>query len=131
MKKLTPVTLLAVAFLAVTLGAADDAKAKRGAAKKAPAAASSDAFTVEKDIVYAKYGTREVMLDLYLPKEKSAAAMPCIVVVHGGGWKSGDKQRFARQAAYFASHGFAAACIGYRLLPEVQIPECIQDAKAA
>jgi pectinesterase len=72
------------------------------------------------------------MLDLYLPTEKPAAPMPCVVVIHGGGWRSGDKQRFARHAAYhLADKGFAAACIGYRLIPEVKIPDCVQDCKAA
>ena len=40
--------------------------------------------------------------DLYLPKEKPASPLPCIIVIHGGGWRSGDKQRFARHAAYLA-----------------------------
>jgi pectinesterase len=86
---------------------------------------------VERDLVYARYGDREVKLDLYLPKQPAAAKIPCIVVIHGGGWRSGDKTRFAAQAAYLADQGFAAACIGYRLLPEVTFPAPIVDCKAA
>lgn len=86
---------------------------------------------VERDIVYAKYGDREVKLDLYLPRQPASAKIPCIVVIHGGGWRSGDKTRFAAQAAYLADQGFAAACIGYRLLPEVPFPAPIVDCKAA
>lgn len=132
MKRLTLPTLASITCLAMTLAAGAERPASISTReKKETAAAPADSYTIEKDIVYARYGTREVMLDLYLPKERPAAAIPCIVVVHGGGWKNGDKQRFARHAAYLASQGFAAACIGYRLLPEVGIPECIQDAKAA
>ena len=119
--------------LTAVVGLAQEKKInpKRAAAKTAESTALPGNVTIEKDIVYAKYGSREVLLDLYLPKERPAAPLPCIVVVHGGGWKTGDKQRFARHAAYLASKGFAAACIGYRLMPEVTIPECIEDAKAA
>lgn len=90
-----------------------------------------DSVKVERDIVYARYGAREVMLDLYLPKKPASGKIPCIVVIHGGGWRSGDKNRFAAQAAHLADKGFAAACIGYRLLPEVQFPAPIVDCKAA
>lgn len=86
---------------------------------------------VERDIVYAQYGDRKVLLDLYLPKEKPDKPIPCIVVIHGGGWRNGNKQTFAKQAAYLAEHGFAAACISYRLLPEVKFPDPVIDCKAA
>jgi acetyl esterase/lipase len=90
-----------------------------------------DSVKVERDIVYAKYDKREVMLDLYLPKKPTSDKIPCIVVVHGGGWRSGDKTRFSAIAGHLASQGFAAACIGYRLLPEVEFPAPIVDCKAA
>ena len=86
---------------------------------------------VERDIVYARYGAREVKLDLYLPKQPASGKIPCIVVVHGGGWRSGDKNRFAHIAGALAEQGFAAACIGYRLLPEVEFPAPVLDCKAA
>lgn len=86
---------------------------------------------VERDIVYARYGAREVKLDLYLPKEPASPSIPCIVVVHGGGWRSGDKTRFAHIAGALAAQGYAAACIGYRLLPEVEFPAPVLDCKAA
>jgi acetyl esterase/lipase len=105
----------------------------RQAADKAKAVPSNtpESVRVDRDIVYAKYGDREVKLDLYLPKVPPEKPLPCIVVIHGGGWRSGDKQRFARQAIYLAEHGYAAACIGYRLLPEVSFPAPIEDCKAA
>ena len=90
-----------------------------------------ESVKVERDIIYATYGERKIMLDLYLPKKPAAPKIPCIVVIHGGGWRSGDKTRFAAQAAHFAEQGFAAACIGYRLLPEVEFPAPIVDCKAA
>jgi acetyl esterase/lipase len=90
-----------------------------------------DTVKVERDLVYAKYGEREVKLDLYLPKQPAADKIPCVVVIHGGGWRSGDKTRFAAIAIRLAEQGFGTACIGYRLQPEVQIPACVEDSKAA
>jgi len=90
-----------------------------------------DTVRVERDIAYAKNGEREVKLDLYLPKKPASEKIPCIIVVHGGGWRSGDKSRFAPIAIKLAEEGFAAACIGYRLLPEVKFPAPVEDCKAA
>ena len=40
---------------------------------------------VVRDIVCAKYGDREVQLDLYLPKNTPSKPMAAAVVIHGGG----------------------------------------------
>ena len=107
-------------------------KRKGGKAEgQTPQRALPESVKVERDLVYARYGAREVKLDLYLPKKPGSAKIPCIVVIHGGGWRSGDKNRFAHFAGAFAEQGFAAACIGYRLLPEVEFPAPILDCKAA
>jgi len=99
---------------------------RRGSIFKVP-----DSVKVVRDIVYATYGERKVTLDLYLPRKPPAGKIPCIMTIHGGGWRSGNKNRFARFASKFAENGFAAACIGYRLMPEVKVPQCIEDAKAS
>ncbi len=133
--------LLTLAVVLFTTGvfctqpAAAQEKAKKGKAADAEGQplrrTLPESVKVERDIVYAKYGDREVKLDLYLPKKSASQKIPCIVVIHGGGWRSGDKTRFASIAARLAEQGFAAACIGYRLLPEVQFPAPVVDCKAA
>ena len=57
--------------------------------------------------------------------------IPGIVVIRGGGWRQGDKNGFAPIAAGLAAKGFAAACIEYRVLPDVKISDCVNDTKAA
>ncbi len=115
---------IAAVCLAMASGAAR--AQRRGTAPKLP-----ETVTVTRDIVYATYGKRKVLLDMYLPKTASTGKIPCIMTIHGGGWKSGDKNRFARFAAKFAENGFAAACISYRKIPEVGVVQCIEDAKAS
>lgn len=100
----------------------------RGPSAKFP---TPNSVHVISDLVYATYGDRQVTLDLYLPKKSSNQPIPCIMTIHGGGWTAGDKNKFQPIAAYLANQGFAAACIGYRLLPEVQFPAPVHDAKAA
>jgi len=106
-------------------------EAARRGDRRAPSFRLPDSVKVERDIVYATYGDRKVMLDLYLPKNPPAGRIPCIMTIHGGGWRSGNKARFARFASKFAEEGFAAACIGYRLKPEVKVRQCVEDAKAS
>jgi pectinesterase len=83
------------------------------------------------NITYVRHGDRALQLDLYLPAHPSAAPLPGIVFVHGGGWSSGVRENFAPIAIRMAEHGYAAATISYRLSPESQFPAAIQDAKAA
>ncbi len=134
--KTSRVITLSVAILALASAAFAQPAQKKGKAAadpegQPPRRALPASVKVERDIVYARYGTREVKLDLYLPKQAASEKIPCIVVVHGGGWRSGDKNRFAGIAGALAEQGFAAACIGYRLLPEVEFPAPVLDCKAA
>jgi len=81
-------------------------------------------------LVYARYGTRELKLDLFLPKS-ATGPFPAVVYVHGGGWRGGNRGAFRRQAAHMATKGFAGACIEYRLSGEATWPAAIYDSKAA
>lgn len=85
---------------------------------------------VKKDLVYGKGGTRDLELDLYLPRGNEKAR-PAIVFIHGGGWKSGNRTTFARPAAYLAGKGYVGACISYRLSTEATFPAAVEDCKGA
>jgi acetyl esterase/lipase len=89
-----------------------------------------DNVTHIENIVYGTGGGRDLHLDLYLP-DNDKPLRPGIVFVHGGGWRSGDKNRFSRQAAHMASKGFVGACIEYRLSGEAKFPAAVQDCKCA
>ena len=86
----------------------------------------------ELDIAYAADSPAQ-RLDLYLPTATAAAPRPAIVVVHGGGWRGGDKQRgqWARIPAQYASDGYVAISVNYRLTGEAPWPAQIEDVKAA
>jgi acetyl esterase/lipase len=86
---------------------------------------------IQRNLVYATVGSRELHLDLYLPKKSPAIPMPAVVYIHGGGWVNGSKVAFQRHAAYMATKGYAGACIEYRLSGEAKYPAAIDDSKAA
>lgn len=61
----------------------------------------------------------------------SARLAPLVVLVHGGGWRSGERENLAPLAARLAARGIAAATISYRLSGEAQYPAAIHDVKQA
>ncbi|TFW17062.1 alpha/beta hydrolase [Duganella callida] len=80
------------------------------------------------DQVYAQYGSRCLMLDAYLP---AGEQLPVVVLVHGGGWKSGYRSEFVPMALRLALQGYAAVTISYRLSGEAPYPAAVRDAQAA
>jgi len=80
---------------------------------------------------YARYGDRTLLLDLYLPAHPSRQRIPGSIVIRGGGWLVGDRQRFAHIASALAERGIAAASIEYRTADIAAFPGAIQDVKAA
>lgn len=82
------------------------------------------------NLTYARYGAREMQLDLYRPKEHSRPR-PAIVCIHGGGWFKGDRSSMTALAMALAGRGYVAVTISYRLSGEAKFPGAIQDAKAA
>ena len=82
---------------------------------------------VEKDIVYAKGLSHEsinsessremsLKLDVYLP-DNNGKNRPVIMLIHGGGFSGGTKEHkhIVNMAKYFASRGWVAFSIDYRL----------------
>jgi acetyl esterase/lipase len=81
------------------------------------------------DLVYDIIDSRELHLDAYYIKGKKAN--PAVVLIHGGGWKSGDKSQMKIYAQELAIKGYSCFTIEYRLSPEAQYPAAILDVKNA
>ena len=81
-------------------------------------------------LVYARYGQREMELDLYRPKN-IATPLPAIVCIHGGGWFKGERRNMTLLAQALAAKGYVTATISYRLSGEAKFPAAIEDCKAA
>lgn len=88
----------------------------------------------EYNLVYATlkgttYGDRNLHLDVFRPKKEGK--YPALVMIHGGGWRSGDKTMEYPMAEFVASQGYVAVPVEYRLSPESKYPNAVYDIKAA
>ncbi len=81
-----------------------------------------------------KYGAEKRReLDLYMPPTKSGEAIPCVVFIHGGGWKGGSREKAKSLPFGSAFEGVAVASISYKLSAgkDLAWPENIEDCRAA
>ena len=96
--------------------------------------ASADDSSTSKNIVrgieFAKPNEHSLLLDLYLPEDRSEP-VPVVVFVHGGGWKNGSRKSAEKTAAWLTEHGIAVASIDYRLTDVAMWPAQINDCYAA
>src|ERR1039457_326119 len=58
----------------------------------------------KKNIIYISYGSRKMHLDIYSPVKKNKLC-PAVILIHGGGWLSGNRQMEIPMAQFLASHG--------------------------
>lgn len=68
-------------------------------------------------------------LDLYVPKGQTE--FPVLLFVHGGSWRSGNKELYAAVGRAFARAGIGTVVINYRLSPKVKHPAHVEDVAAA
>ena len=133
--KWTSLVAFTIVMMAVTLNSTCPAKSRQPNQKTTQQLGRSRQVQIppgaklERDIVYARVGNRNLLLDLYLPP-KGSAPLPVIVWVHGGGWRSGSKGSAGR-ARPMLERGYAVVDVGYRLSGEAIFPAQVEDCKAA
>lgn len=79
------------------------------------------------DLMFADRGNRKLFLDLLLPE--GIARPPLVMVIHGGGWKQGDRKDEGYE--WLVEHGHAMARIEYRYSHEARFPAQEEDCIAA
>ncbi|TDE01280.1 alpha/beta hydrolase [Flavobacterium hiemivividum] len=88
------------------------------------------AVRVLNDITYTDTKTRPLQLDVFMPNTNKKN-YPTIIMIHGGGWKSGNKSHLFPMAEKLAEKGFICVTVAYRLSPEAKYPNGIYDIKKA
>jgi len=76
-------------------------------------------------ITYVQYPDTTLNLDFYASRK--AGKHPCLIVVHGGSWSSGDSGELPELNSYLAIKGYNVASINYRLAPKYQTPAPVED----
>jgi acetyl esterase/lipase len=79
-----------------------------------------------RDLPYVTNGHERQKLDLYLPATPKG---PLLVVIHGGGWTQGSKDK--PEGLPMLLQGYAVANINYRLSQHAIFPAQIEDCKSA
>lgn len=85
----------------------------------------------KKDIVYCTAGQRELKLDVFYPSEKDTTIRTAIIIIHGGGWRSGNRMQHYPLAQKLAGLGYICFIPEYRLSTEALFPAGICDVKSA
>lgn len=85
----------------------------------------------KKDIVYCQRGNRKLLLDIFSPAQKAKDKRAAILIIHGGGWRSGDRSLHYALAQRLAALGYVCITPEYRLSTEALYPAAIHDIKAA
>lgn len=70
-------------------------------------------------------------VDVYSPKKKIKGNYPAVILIHGGGWRFGDKFQTGSMAIALANEGYVTVCIEYRLSLEAKFPAAVYDIKSA
>ncbi len=83
----------------------------------------------QKNVIYQNINGRKLSLDSYIPKAQGK--FPALILVHGGGWKSGDKSMMESISRKIASYGYNCFAVEYRLSDEARYPSAIDDILAA
>ncbi|MVT07484.1 alpha/beta hydrolase [Chitinophaga tropicalis] len=56
---------------------------------------------------------------------------PCVIVIHGGSWSSGDNKQLPELNTYLSQLGYHVASVNYRLAPAFRNPVPVEDVYAA
>jgi acetyl esterase/lipase len=75
-------------------------------------------------------GQRELKADLFYSR-KNKKKLPAVVMVHGGGWRSGDKSMNTPLAQQLALEGYFVMSVEYQLSLEAKYPAAVYNLKAA
>ena len=85
----------------------------------------------EKNINYCKTGDRKLLLDAFYAKWRASSKRPAIIIIHGGGWRTGNRTLHYPLAQKLAALGYVCFTPEYRLSTEALYPAGVYDIKSA
>lgn len=81
------------------------------------------------DICYSEAGGEKLLLDAHVPPGEGK--FPVVLIVHGGGWMSWDKETDIVPVFAPVATNFCWFTINYRLAPKNRWPACLEDVETA
>jgi acetyl esterase/lipase len=86
---------------------------------------------LHENISMGKIDGVELSINIAFPEKTSVKLRPVLLMIHGGGFISGDKSSKNKQIIKFSKRGFVSASAMYRLSPKYRFPAAIDDIKLA
>jgi len=86
----------------------------------------------KENLVYAEPGGKALHCDVYR-SPNATNTQAAVLLVHGGGWTSGNKDQMGRFGHILAKEGMTAVCINYRLTRNAtnHFPAALDDVTSA
>lgn len=84
----------------------------------------------KRNITYCAIGERQLLLDAFYPVQKPKKSRTAIIIIHGGGWRSGNRSQHYPLAQRLASMGYVCFTPEYRLSTEALYPAAVYDLKS-
>ncbi len=85
---------------------------------------------IKKNITYCSVGNYDLKIDAFTPKQSSNKSI-AVIMIHGGGWRSGNRTQHWPLAESLAHLGYVCFTPEYRLSTEALFPAAIYDIKTA
>ncbi|HYM93780.1 MAG TPA: alpha/beta hydrolase [Chitinophagaceae bacterium] len=82
-------------------------------------------------ITYCDINDRQLKIDAFYPKEKTILPRTAIIIIYGGGWRSGNRTQHYPLAQQLADLGYVCFTPEYRLSTEALYPAAVYDIKAS
>jgi len=90
----------------------------------------TDSANLKLDITYGIASGEELKMDISVPEGKGP--FPVCILVHGGGFTRGDKQKQPKHLFKpLSDAGYAWVSINYRLAPKYKYPSSVEDLETA
>lgn len=90
----------------------------------------SNEYRVIPNVTYHVASDTENRLDLYLPRNATAAT-PVLMYIHGGGWVGGTKESSVLRLLPYLEMGWAVVNVEYRLGAVARAPAAVEDCLCA
>jgi len=90
----------------------------------------SNRYRIVQNVTYLTANNWEAKLDVYVPRDVTAAN-PTVIYIHGGGWVGGAKESSWLQLVPYLEAGWSVVNVEYRLARVSLAPAAVEDCRCA
>lgn len=92
---------------------------------------TSKEVSAQLDVVYSTAPGRNLYTDIFYPSADQRSKHIAVLIIHGGGWRTGNRTQHHALAQQLAARGYICITPEYRLSTEALFPAAVYDLKEA